>query len=112
MRKVTTIAVPKKVAVAARAAGESIAVPLRPLPEVHPRHLRAVADEHAGDEQDHGDEDLPGALEGVGQPAVAVEVGPPGDHREGGAARHEADEEPPAPVEREAAAPDLLDASV
>ena len=49
------IAVPKKVAVATRLAGESIEVPLRPLPDVQPpARLRAVADEHAGDEQQDG----------------------------------------------------------
>jgi hypothetical protein len=36
MRKLTAIAVPKKVAVATRLAGESIEVPLRPLPDVQP----------------------------------------------------------------------------
>jgi len=36
MTKLTTMAVPKKVAVAVMLAGEAIALPLNPLPEVHP----------------------------------------------------------------------------
>jgi hypothetical protein len=39
--KLTTIPVPRNVAVAARDAGESIALPLNPLPEVQPRRVGA-----------------------------------------------------------------------
>ena len=110
MTKVTAIAVAKKVAVATmlrrgehRSPGEAVAR------GASAGDLRAVADEHAGDDEHGSDDDLGAAVEGVGQPAVAVEVGPAGDQREPRATRDQADEEPAAPVEREAAAPDVLD---
>ena len=98
----------KKVAVATRLAGESIEVPLRPLPDVQPPAVFAPKPMSTpAPSRTDRDDDLPAAVEGVGQPAVAVEVRPAGDQREGGAAGDEADEEPAAPVEGQAARPTL-----
>jgi hypothetical protein len=102
--------VAKKIAVATMLASESIDTPLRPLPDVQPpAALEPKPMSTPGDEQHGGDQQLRAAVEGVGQPAVAVEVGTAGDQRERRAAGDQADEEPSAPVEGEAAAPDALD---
>src|SRR3954471_21122473 len=62
------------------------------------RALGAVADEHAGAEQDEGDDPAPGAGERLGQPAVAVEVRAAGGESEERPTEQDADREPPAPV--------------
>ena len=73
---VTTIPVAKNVIVATRLAGESIALPLRPLPDVQPPAIFVPeTDQHAAGEQDGDDQQRPArAAERVRQPAVAVEV--------------------------------------
>jgi hypothetical protein len=43
--KLTAIAVAKKVAVATKLAGDSIELPLRPLPEVHPPAGQLLSEE-------------------------------------------------------------------
>src|SRR5829696_1069905 len=94
--KVTAIAVTKKVAVAARLAGEPIALPLSPLPRgTAARALRAVTDEGAGHHEDRADDDHVGLAEGLREPAVASEPGAAGEEREHEAAGDDADQEQP-----------------
>ena len=102
IRKLTAIAVPKNVAVATSEAGERIALPLKPLPDVHPPAVLAPNPISAPAAEQHRHDQPPRAAgEGVGQPAVAVEPG--AEDPEDDPAEHQADQQPPAGVERDTA---------
>jgi hypothetical protein len=103
--KLTTIAVPKKVAVAARLARGEHRVATQPVAgRAAPGELGAVADENTGDDQDRSHDPAIGAGERRGEPPVAVKVRAAGDDREQRAAEHDPDEHAAAPVQTQAAA--------